>query len=150
MDTKIKTEDWIYFAGLFDGEGCVSSCSSNLLILSLANTNKEVIEWIFNIFGGSITKQTPSAEDNKKVCWHWWLRAEEAVHILQNILPFLKIKKRQAEIGIELQKTICYKRPLPNSVKQTREELRKKLRFLNKKGKKLIVELELQSCLNES
>ena len=59
-----------YIAGIVDGEGCISAHNVHcfdkrtnrkldnvVLILYITNTNKDLIDWIYNFYGGYIYKK---------------------------------------------------------------------------------------------
>ncbi len=98
-----------YMAGLFDGEGCIviaeekkkrNSCFR--LQLSLGNTHKETICWIYNRFGGRVGKH-PYKPPYKKV-YYWTAVSLEAGDIIKTFLPYLKIKKKRALLVAEFLK----------------------------------------------
>ena len=101
----ISTEELAYIAGFFDGEGCITSggrrCS---LAISASNTDKQPLEFIQRIFGGSIYECLP-----KKLKWstvyNWRIGGAYALIVLESLLPYLIVKRRQALLGIELIKS---------------------------------------------
>lgn len=112
---KLTTLEKAYIAGLFDGEGSISICkfrSHNsdyvcphyILSVTCTNTNKEIIEWLYEKIGSS--KQMRKREwgkSNWKTSYSWMASANKAVVVLKNIYPYLRIKKAQAKLAIEFQ-----------------------------------------------
>ncbi len=105
--------DIAYLAGLFDGEGCIFISinqepkykhSYYSLMVHLSNTDPYLINWIGDTFGGRIARSKPGTGGKRKV-WIWWTRSQKAGRILKLITPYLKCKKAQAEIALEMQKT---------------------------------------------
>lgn len=107
-------EDLIYLAGLFDGEGCVSISKryngehatkrqGNLFVI-IKLTDYDTIAWLKDNFGGSVS--VPRMHGNRKQQYAWALGASSAADLLYDILPFLKIKSKQAMIGIDWQATV--------------------------------------------
>ena len=134
----ILQTDLAYLAGLIDGEGTIS-CSvnknaKNVLALqkqlSIFNTNLLLVSWITSHFGGKVHSRVRSEKwkEEHQVKWS----ATEAVVILELVLPYLVIKKEQAEIFIALHKTKS------NSVSKETHEYRQRLcdriQELNKRG----------------
>lgn len=130
--------DLAYLAGLIDGEGTIS-CSINTTLnghsalqkqLSIFNTNITLISWITSRFGGMVHSRTRSTKwkEEHQVKWS----ATEASVILELVLPYLVIKKEQAEIFIALHKTKA------NSISIETHEYRKRLcdriQELNRRG----------------
>jgi hypothetical protein len=101
--------DWAYLAGFFDGEGCIVIQSgisgfqkslSHRLQISIGNTYKPVMDWIKKeIRLGSLYGQ--GGKKQKKVCWNWYCRGNQAAFILRNLLPYLKVKRAQAELAFQ-------------------------------------------------
>lgn len=111
--------DLAYLAGFVDGEGTIGLYSNGWkknrknpsrgfrCVFQIVNTNKDIIEWIKNFLGTSfITKRDP--RDGKE---HLIKNRERYILTLSSvqnvgeicrvILPYLKIKKRQAELMVE-------------------------------------------------
>lgn len=96
-----------YWAGLFDGEGCIRICRGwsrhkrprYTLSVKLANTNQKVIILLKEAFGGSwykVKKMKPHHQD----AWEWILNAKGAEVFLRIIKHLLIIKKEEAEVAL--------------------------------------------------
>jgi len=118
-----------YTAGLFDGEGCIVIAlyrkpyrgrvtPSYALVCNVNITNKPIIDWLRETYGGSIIEQTKYRPANYKRCWSWRVTSRKADKFLKAILPYLKLKKAQASLAIEFQKT----RRNHGSIRKTQEE----------------------------
>lgn len=93
--------DKAYLAGLIDGEGCVgvyvSEKRSYRPRLSITNTNKEVLDWVAETFGGYVT--TRSNGNGCKTVHRWNAHgATLPAQICAAVLPYLKIKSDQARL----------------------------------------------------
>lgn len=98
MDSRM----WAYLAGLFDGEGHLGFSFSSKMsayptpIMSIGNTNKEVIEWVKTNFGGGVLMRP---RPSRSTMWEWCLwRRDGMGEIIRGMLPYLIIKKRHAEL----------------------------------------------------
>ena len=90
-------------AGFFDGEGCVrinkrirGTYIEHTVLVSVGQKDGAVIDWIVENYGGGsyLVKR-----DNSYV----WTATNKIAHdFLKKIIPYLKYKKSQAEIAIEL------------------------------------------------
>lgn len=110
---KLSKEEKAYIAGLFDGEGHVFitedkrpnyKTSLHILRTGVTNTHKETIEWLFSKFPTTLSKRVRHKEHPKwKPCYFWEASSNLAKDFLETILPYLRIKKRQAELAIEFQ-----------------------------------------------
>jgi hypothetical protein len=93
-----------YAAGFFDGEGCVN-CATNrggspFVRILIVNTNLEVLERFKETWGGDINKNYKSKEHWKQA-YTWRLSHTSAGLFLEEILPYLIVKKKQSELAIE-------------------------------------------------
>lgn len=132
-----------YVAGLFDGEGSiVIGCGKNKkgrvapsywLQVGITNTDRELIDWLHQTFGGHISDNSHSpSRRNQRACWAWRIMSTHALIFLRSIDPFLRVKKAQAELAIKFQVHMSERRysPLPDSILQERESYRQELRNL--------------------
>jgi hypothetical protein len=104
---ETSIQDLCYLAGLFDGEGSVTLYPKNdkwrlrrlRLEAQIANTNREVLEWIRNLMKlGSVYKGSKA----NKQCYHYFVGDWQATVFLEAILPYLKVKKN--DVVEKLQK----------------------------------------------
>lgn len=100
-----------YFAGVMDGEGCVSirrtkarpsvglSTRYSVSVI-VGNTNRELIARLASAFdAGSITYRY--ATRRKRACYLWALSSGPARAVLEALLPYLVVKKAQAEVVLD-------------------------------------------------
>jgi hypothetical protein len=113
-----------YLAGIVDGEGSIyiGNYSKNPKTgvphfqtnMQVTNTDKSLIDWLFNTFGGLVSartaKQTP--ENSRKAVFNWTASGDRVTHLCELILPYVIIKRRQVEIMLKIRATY-----LPTSVK---------------------------------
>jgi len=149
-----STEDVIYTAGLLDGESTITA-NNRLGIptkrqavhfrILLSNTFLAITEWLQKTWGGKVynVKQAKAVYKPMRV---WYISAKEAANVLSQVLPYLKIKKRQAELVLELSKlTYTYKnmgeveghtfgRYVPPKYIPRRQEIIAELAKLNHRG----------------
>lgn len=98
-----------YIAGLLDGEGCFSiHVHKNGRLrgcLMVGNADKEIIQWLRDSFGGAFAEINPS-QPNRKKSYQWTLWKHSTIkEFLLRIIPYLRVKKRQAEILYQFFKT---------------------------------------------
>lgn len=88
-----------YFAGLFDGEGCIciSETKKHNFIVSftLSNTNFDVINWIEQHFGGNVTP-IKKQKSYYKQGYLWSAHKNTLQLYLPHLVHYLRIKKPQA------------------------------------------------------
>jgi len=103
--------DLAYAAGIFDGEGHIGitrhSNGSLSVKVQIGNTNEWLLQWFKFALGGRVMLQNDRRAEKLgwKPIYHWYLRADEIQDFLKIIYPYLKIKKAQAEIVINLMNT---------------------------------------------
>jgi len=131
-----------YIAGLFDGEGsitilrlksnekCRRVSSIHNLNIRIANTNKEVLEMVKELFGGGLH----ISNRTHRICYSWTASGNIAWNFLKHIIPFLRIKKQQAQLGIDFHESIAPHNNIKLTQEQLdfREEYKQKITDLNK------------------
>lgn len=96
-----------YIAGFLDGEGNISLSMSKPKkrngyiqlrpVVAFSNTNREVIDWLSSIFGNSTIYLHGGKRGNEKNVWATRIsNLRDILAVLELLLPYLKIKKRQA------------------------------------------------------
>lgn len=106
-----------YMAGILDGEGSLTignySCSKVTgdkhfqVNIAVSSTDSVLIDWIYDTFGGfrGIYSPKQMSRNGRKQVYRWQCSSDRLLHICEITLPYLLIKKRQAEILIEMRKT---------------------------------------------
>lgn len=121
--------DFIYLAGIVDGEGCIRV--NNAPRLHITNTSQILIEWLVDRFGGYVWVQQTSFVDNNKPRFQWEVSARQCEAILQQIVPFLVIKKLQAQLVLDYYSEGV---SVHGGAQERRATLKERLHMLNKKG----------------
>lgn len=102
-----------YVAGFFDGEGSVSIIRKGQrkdgklfygLVIQLTSSSTISVSKLQKQFGGGLYKE--SHKDRRRVYYKWMIEGKKAQSFLEQILPYLQMKNRQAEIGITYQQTV--------------------------------------------
>jgi hypothetical protein len=111
---RIKNEELSYYAGYFDGEGCIHARINYskyfALEAQLTSTYPMVCRSMCKAFGGSVYSSTHGNSKTRhkyKNCrrfYRWRVFGPNAIPVLQRLLPFLREKKEQARLGIRLYK----------------------------------------------
>lgn len=90
-----KITNYIYAAGLFDGEGTVTMTRSRKSDkwrrpkVSLASTSKELVSFMKDNFGGSISNKK-TYQVHHKQSYSWAITDQKAISFLKMIKPYLK------------------------------------------------------------
>lgn len=115
MDLPVDAPSLEYLAGFFDGEGCVtiqrlrrSQKNPNhndtyQAVVCVAQTQMAVLEHFQRRWGGPIYAQAPSRNITaKRQLYVWKPSTNSARNFLADIVPWLRVKREQAELGLYL------------------------------------------------
>lgn len=101
----MSRELWItpYLAGLFDGEGTIQVRKVEkkwaTLRVCLGNLDKTVVDLFKEKFGG----YSYECENNGKPFYRWGTESQNATNCLSRLMPYLAVKKEQAQLAIQFQ-----------------------------------------------
>lgn len=136
----LTIEEVNYIAGFFDGEGNINiykiDTENNRKVhqlrnpkyeLSVAfyNTDKEIMEWLHSVFGGYL--QTRNRDNSPKRDKEWKenycvrMTSNQALEFIRLVYPYLRIKKKQADVAIAFQEVKLKK--ISRFAKVTSEQL---------------------------
>lgn len=120
-----------YMAGFVDGEGHLSlheqrsgAQRTRRLVPFVAISQKDPVclQWVAEKFGGSL-------KFNARGYWHWTLRNQAALDLLEALLPYLILKRPQAELLLTVRLRRYHKVPSTHeerqAVKRDLQELRR-------------------------
>jgi len=139
--------DLAYLAGIIDGEGSIYMRIVNNTVsprLQVVNTDERLIDWLQSRYGGKRYVVTRMQRETHKPLHHWHLGAIASVPLLKMVLPYLVLKREQAELAITAWEG---RQPTPTThrrygtarldpaILDQRKEWVAEMRTLNKKGK---------------
>lgn len=113
----MKKIELAYLAGVIDSDGSIGIKKSTYSMrvvgdskqpsyserVSIKQVEPEAIDLAYSLFGGYKFRQKPSAP-NGKFLNGWQVTDKKAIAVIKAILPFLRIKKKQALNCISLRK----------------------------------------------
>lgn len=108
-----RIKDLAYTAGIIDGEGCIRlrrvlgkgrKKPYFGVSVEVSNTNEWLTKWLQFNFGGGVFKKKPY-KLNARDAWTWRVVTKEAATFLEAVLPYLKLKRPQAELALLFSKT---------------------------------------------
>jgi len=121
----LDATEWAYIAGFFDGEGCVqlrfngyrgrrfvSRSPRPYLELSLGQTKEDALYWMQEMIGGRVhftdAKKRPRRKDGGlcRPFWVWRVSGAQALGIMKEMLPHLRVKVDEVELGIAFQEKV--------------------------------------------
>ena len=123
----MKKTDLAYTAGIIDGEGCI--------YISKQSNDEWLCQWLKFTWGGSIYRIEPKKE-RWSIAWDWTIQTNQAYIFLKTILPYLQLKRQQAEIAIKFQekkKRYTYKTEGETAIEEVEYLLMKNLKHNKKK-----------------
>ena len=102
-----------YIACIVDGEGTVSLTKHHknetpCPIVSVANTNLQLLEWLKARLGGVIISKKKSKPHHKQ-SYAWYIRQDSAIRFLNEIKRYLRIKRQQAELITKKYKKVTHR-----------------------------------------
>ena len=149
MDTlNLMTEVQLaYLAGLLDGEGCITVCQrgrklksgtpQHEALVAVGMVDPTAILWALNATGLGRIRRHDNTKYNPKwsMAYTWRVSTRDAARLLERVLPYLQLKKRQAELVIEIT---ALKRLSTNKVQHAPERqaaIIEEMRGLNRRGR---------------
>jgi len=142
QETRLETlsvADLAYLAGIIDGEAMVSlHCSKNFAHprVVITNTNRQLIEWLEYVLNRKAYKKPSSGK--RRDCWAVAICDFKNVKaLLRSILPYLRAKRKQAELVLEYCQYRELKLKKPGSkgfLDKYEQEIVRNIRVLNRRG----------------
>ncbi len=117
--TTVTHEDMLilaYMAGIIDSDGCITIHRSTrrgviyyAARISIAGTRREPHDLASKLWGGTVSVHYPR---NQRYCpqYQWSRTGQPAVRPIVSVLPFLRVKVRQAYLALNLQEHVDYGR----------------------------------------
>jgi hypothetical protein len=126
-----------YIAGLFDGEGCILVTRGSLRV-QIAGCYRPTIEALPEQFGGWICRDKDKGP-SYKTCYRWVITCSPAQAFLRTILPYLREKREQAELALQITYLPQYfkgavSKRLTQSERLVREHVDRELRRAKRQG----------------
>lgn len=106
-------EVYSYLAGIIDGEGyigikkaapridCVNPCYHERVQVRMVRI--DALQLLHDVFGGSLYKEQPHA-NNGRPLYCWQISDKKASTALTVLLPYLRVKRRVAQIVLRLRR----------------------------------------------
>lgn len=136
----MKETDWSYIAGFIDGEGCISlqligKYKSVVLRIGIRHTNKKILEYLKNSFGGTLCDVTHNRFPHWKPSYDWSITGNAAVNLLSKIEPYVRIKIDQIDIAMAWHYLRSHGGKTSDEHKDKMQLLVDQMHWLNKKGR---------------
>lgn len=124
--------DLSYAAGYLDGEGCFTVGEHWKIFVTCTNTCRAAIDWLQDMFGGTVSGPSRVRKANWRPTYQWKISSKQAAAVVAALLPYLKEKKPQAELLLELQKTMGTAGRLTPEVRSLRDGIVAKIKELKR------------------
>lgn len=111
-------QDYAYLAGMIDADGCIrinrvtktpKGCSRPATYysaeVSIAGTRRQPHDFASQVFGGSVRSYQPKNPAHR-LLYSWKVNGPKASSALASLLPYLRVKRMQALLAIELQSVV--------------------------------------------
>lgn len=105
----MKSTERAYLAGYIDADGCIAvntggRKSTNISISVRLTTHCEPLAQELDLrYGGTLSQsKTPQGD----FIWTWAIGGKSATEFLNDVFPYLRYKKRQAELALDLISTL--------------------------------------------
>lgn len=142
--------DLAWLAGIIDGEGSIFVMKQSrkdrdrtfnyILRISVQSSDRFMAFECMKITGEGATMDTPTQKENQSNTYKWQVSGRKAAQLLEELLPFLRVKKDQAEAAIQFQRTTKkHWRNMTSEDYKNQEDFYyklKELKVLSKIGKK--------------
>ncbi len=92
-----------YIAGLIDGEGCISveiKRGIHQLSIIVGMTDANALHVIATRFGNNVRGPYNSMRFGTRPIYNWSASGGKAVEMLETLLPYLVVKRSQAELAL--------------------------------------------------
>jgi hypothetical protein len=139
-----------YLAGLLDGEGHISvnrtrtgpsakACKRGYAYRSqimLTMTDEKLVRWVHALTGLGTVAALRQTNSRHRPAWRWTVWSREASTVARAILPYLRLKKPQAEalIGFQAVIRVAGTRGLTDAEWAAREVVYTAFREMNRRG----------------
>ena len=163
---NFKKEDLIYWAGLFDGEGCVKVIKINRSIkdselrsnkrawrgqIEICGSHYPTMFEFHNLFGGTIYCVNADKEGWLPL-YRVTMLQKQAENFVKVVFPYLKIKKEQAINFLAFRKTFkhnyCGSKPLHKRIENRRWKMFDLARTLKREAWKPVTTEREKTCIN--
>lgn len=145
--------DLSYFAGVFDGEGCISINKRIRngrplfqLVCVLLMAEPEFLAKFHYLFGLGHISKTKRQKETHKERVRWSMGDSQAVEFIKMIYPYLRLKKMEADVALKYHKTFdkkIYKKVgVPENVLKIRQSCMEELSAIKKTSRHLEMQLK--------
>jgi intein/homing endonuclease len=159
----INEEIYAYLAGFLDADGSITIVNRNIkgkptryrVQICVYNCNILIINKLKHLFGGKIRSNNVNSSYSKwRNCFVYSLSDSQAINVIKNIYPYLIIKKRQADIALQIAEVRSEANPaerrwnkeIANKINDSMLRLKAEINKLNIRGtEKIFSKIDVSS-----
>jgi len=139
---QLDIKDAAYIAGILDGEGCITTrwLKSRGIpyvqsFITIGTSSQRLAEYLSSVTGvGSKGQYKRKGKDGWRPLHVWTLSSWQGADLLKQVLPYLQIKREQAELFIELTALKRQSKPGKRFAEDRQREIVEQFRKLNQRG----------------
>src|SRR4051794_10427350 len=109
----MRSLDLAYLAGVMDSDGCISigvdmsdvskgKSPRFFELIAVHQVQPEAVQLCYELFGGNMSVKKPACGSGRSL-FAWSARNQIAVSVARALLPYLRLKRTQAEIVLALR-----------------------------------------------
>jgi len=108
-EVGLSATDWKWIAAVIDCEGSVlaqrrTKRDSITISVTVGMTNKNFMDYFNSLYPAKLYKEYRNNNENHKNIFIWFIAGHTCRTFLEGVLPYLIIKRRQAELCLEALK----------------------------------------------
>ena len=134
----MRSEIFAYLAGYLDGDGCITypkyKHRSSVLLVKICSGDRQTLRLFSQVFGGKVHEDNTGAAVKRRI-FYWYRTGTSAQVVLQELLPYLVMKKVMAEMVLRLNFDQHYGngRPVPRRELALRIKAQKYIHAFNQR-----------------
>jgi len=105
-------ENKAYLAGFFDADGCITASFSEesriRVTARIAGRDDALPLELEFLYGGHFGQEEKGTSIGEGKFWVWGVGGQRLIRFLEDIMPYLRLKRRRAELALEIAKTAGY------------------------------------------
>lgn len=136
-----------YAAGLLDGEGCIhirragvaggtaTRIGQYTMLVTVRSTSPGMQEFFRDRWGGTIARFDARPDLNRKAQSAWTVTANNALFLLDDVFPYLRVKRTQAKLARRFQRYVqVVGRKRTEKIRRVQHRFFRALKLLNYRG----------------
>jgi len=116
----LTTMEIAYFAGLFDGEGCISIVRGGPTItVAVVQVDRRPLDLLAARFGGSVMPHGKPVKETHHQAYRWQIYSGRARDFLRTVRPYLIVKAEKTDLVMAMPNPRKHVRKTPANAVET-------------------------------